>query len=100
MQAQGRGDAWVELSADEGAGYDEYDEIDLSLIEPLIAKPSSPGNVVAVREVAGLKVDQVIVGSSVNSSFRDLMVLQASLTEDAPRWISTCESGSRQVIEI
>ena len=45
-----------------------------SKLEPLIAKPSSPGNVVPVREVAGIKVDQVIVGSSVNSSFRDLMV--------------------------
>jgi len=46
------------------------DEIDLSKIEPLIARPSSPGNVVTVHEVAGIKVDQVIVGSSVNSSFR------------------------------
>jgi len=70
LKAQGRGEAWVELSADAGAEYDEYDEIDLSKVEPLIAKPSSPGNVVTVREVAGLKVDQVIVGSSVNSSFR------------------------------
>ncbi len=43
-------------------------------MEPLIACPSSPGNVVPVREVAGIRVDQVIVGSSVNSSFRDLMV--------------------------
>ena len=72
--AQGRGEAWRELAADEGAEYDEHDEIDLAKIEPLIAKPSSPGNVVPVREVAGTKVDQVIVGSSVNSSFRDLMV--------------------------
>ncbi len=46
----------------------------LSKLEPLIAKPSSPGNVVPVREIAGIKVDQAIVGSSVNSSFRDLMV--------------------------
>ena len=53
--AQGRGDAWVEWSADAGAGYDEHDEIDLSRVEPLIAKPASPGNVVPVREVAGLK---------------------------------------------
>jgi aconitate hydratase len=74
LESQGRGDAWTELSADGDATYDENDEIDLSNLEPLIACPSSPGNVVPVSEVAGLKVDQTIVGSSVNSSFRDLMV--------------------------
>ena len=63
-----------EVITDPGCDYDEHAEIDLSQIEPLIACPSSPGNVKAVREVAGTKVDQVIVGSSVNSSFRDLMV--------------------------
>lgn len=101
LKAQGREDAWIELHADEGAGYDEYDEIDLAKVEPLIAKPSSPGNVVPVREIAGLKVDQVIVGSSVNSSFRDLMVV-ARIIEDrhtAP-WTSLhVNPGSRQVIE-
>jgi aconitate hydratase len=74
LVAQGRGDAWKELAADEGAEYDEYDEIDLSQVEPLIACPTSPGNIKTVREVAGIKVDQTITGSSVNSSFRDLMV--------------------------
>ena len=89
------------MSADEGAEYDEYDEIDLSRVEPLIAKPSSPGNVVPVREVAGLKVDQAIVGSSVNSSFRDLMVV-AGIVEGrhAASWTSlNINPGSRQVIE-
>lgn len=75
LKAEGREEAWVELSADEGAEYDEHDEIDLSSLEPLIACPSSPGNVVPVREVAGTRVDQVIVGSSANGSFRDLMVV-------------------------
>ncbi len=101
LEAQGRGDAWVELTADDGAEYDEHDEIDLSKLEPLIAKPSSPGNVVPVREVAGLKVDQVIVGSSVNSSFRDLMVV-ARIVEGkrASAWTSFhVNPGSRQVIE-
>jgi aconitate hydratase len=74
LEAQGRGKDWVPFDADEGAEYDEQVQIDLSKLEPLIAKPSSPGNVVSVREVAGIKVDQAIVGSSVNSSFRDLMV--------------------------
>jgi len=75
LVSQGRGDGWLPLAADEGAVYDEYDEIDLSTLEPLIACPSSPDNVVPVREVAGTKVDQVIVGSSVNSSYRDLMTV-------------------------
>jgi len=75
LVSQGRGDGWQPLATDEGAVYDEYDEIDLSALEPLIACPSSPDNVVPVREVAGTKVDQVIVGSSVNSSYRDLMTV-------------------------
>ena len=72
LEAQGRRRVELSCSADEGADYDEHDEIDLSVLEPLIAKPNSPGNVVSVREIAGLKVDQVIVGSSVNSSFQRL----------------------------
>jgi aconitate hydratase len=75
LVSQGRGGSWQPLTADEGATYDEYDEIDLSALEPLIACPSSPDNVVAVREVAGTKIDQVLAGSSVNSSFRDLMTV-------------------------
>ncbi len=101
LTAQGRAAAWVPLSADEGAEYDEYAEIDLSKVEPLIAKPSSPGNVVPVREVAGTKVDQVIVGSSVNSSFRDLMVTSKMLEG---RTVHSevhfhVNPGSRQVLE-
>ena len=53
LKSQGRGDAWREILADENAEYDEYEEINLSALEPLIALPSSPGNVVPVREVAG-----------------------------------------------
>ena len=101
LEAQGRGGAWVELAADEGAAYDEYDEIDLSTLEPLIACPSSPGNVVPVRKVAGIKVDQVIVGSSVNSSFRDLMVV-AKMMEGRhchPETSLNVNPGSRQVLE-
>ena len=101
LEAQGRAAAWRELSADEGAGYDEYDEINLSEVEPLIACPSSPGNVVPVREVAGLKVDQVIAGSSANSSFRDLMVV-AKIMEGRhchPNTSLHINPGSRQVLE-
>ncbi len=101
LVAQGRGGAWVPLGADEGAEYDEYDEIDLAKLEPLIAKPSSPGNVVTVREVAGIKVDQAIVGSSVNSSYRDLMI-SAKMLEGRrvhPETNFHVNPGSREVIE-
>ncbi len=53
LKAQGREEDWIELVADEGATYDLHEEINLSELEPLIAKPSSPGNVVPVTEVAG-----------------------------------------------
>ena len=101
LSAQGRGDVWVPLAADEGAAYDEYAEIDLSKVEPLIAKPSSPGNVVPVREAAGTRVDQVIVGSSVNSSFRDLMVTAKMLEGRRvhPETNFHVNPGSRQVLE-
>jgi aconitate hydratase len=101
LVAQGRGEAWTPLEADKGAAYDETDEIDLSTVEPLIACPSSPGNVVPVREVAGLEVHQVIIGSSVNSSFRDLMV-GARIMEGRHRHPDTSfhvNPGSRQVLE-
>jgi predicted aconitate hydratase len=101
LDAQGRGESWAPLSADPDASYDEYDEIDLSSLEPLIACPSSPGNVVPVREVAGLKVDQVIVGSSVNSSFRDLMTVCKILDgrRVAPNISFNINPGSRQALE-
>ncbi len=101
LVAQGRGTAWTPLSADEGADYDEQIEIDLSNLEPLIAKPTSPGNVVPVREIAGLKVDQAIVGSSVNSSFRDLMVAARMLENRRvhPNTSFHVNPGSRQVLE-
>ena len=101
LAAQGRDGAWVPLAADKGAKYDQYDEIDLSSLEPLIACPSSPGNVVKVSEVAGLKVDQVIVGSSVNSSFRDLMVVADIMKgrHSHPDTTFHINPGSRQVLE-
>ena len=101
LEAQGRGSAWIPLTADEGEAYDEQIEIDLSKLEPLIAKPTSPGNVVRVREVAGIKVDQAIVGSSVNSSFRDLMVAARMLEGRRvhPEVNFHVNPGSRQVVE-
>ena len=71
----GRPDEFTELLADEGAQYDLEEHIDLSTLEPLIAKPSSPGNVVPVREAAGEEVFQVVVGSSANPGLRDFAVV-------------------------
>lgn len=101
LVSQGRGDSWQALAADDGAEYDEYDEIDLTTLEPLIACPSSPDNVVPVREVEGTKVDQVIVGSSVNSSYRDLMTA-CRIVEGkrvAPGVHFHVNPGSRQALE-
>jgi aconitate hydratase len=101
LQAQGRGDAHVPLHADDGAAYDEQAEIDLSKMEPLIACPTSPGNVVAVREVAGKPVHQVIIGSSTNSSYCDLMVVAQTLRGKMvhPNLSFHVNPGSRQVLE-
>jgi aconitate hydratase len=74
LVAQGRGDAWVEIVADADATYDEYDAIDLSTLEPLIACPSSPDNVVPVRDVAGREIYQAYIGSSANPGFRDFAI--------------------------
>ncbi len=74
LRMQGREDAWREITADPDAAYDEHDEIDLSGLVPLIALPSSPGNVVTVESVAGKEIYQSYLGSSANPGFRDLAV--------------------------
>jgi aconitate hydratase len=72
---EGREMDWTALQADPGAAYDEVEELDLSSLEPLIALPSSPGNVVPVRQVAGQEIYQAYVGSSANPGFRDFAVV-------------------------
>ena len=74
LRQQQREDAWRELVADSDAAYDAHEEINLSELEPLIALPSSPGNVVPVREVAGQEIYQSYVGSSANPGFRDFAI--------------------------
>jgi len=81
LRRQGRSDAYQELVADKGCDYDVHDSIDLSSLEPLIAKPSSPGNVVPVREVAGEPVYQAYVGSSANPGYRDF-AMAAKMVEN------------------
>jgi aconitate hydratase len=74
LREQERGQDWSELVADPDAEYDRYEEIDLSALEPLIAKPSSPGNVVPVREIAGEPIYQSYIGSSANPGYRDFAI--------------------------
>ena len=75
LRMEERADDFVELVAEPDASYDVTDTIDLSTLEPLIAKPSSPGNVVPVREVAGEDVYQVVIGSSANPGLRDFAIV-------------------------
>lgn len=74
LKRQGREADWTELLADQDATYDKYDEINLSELEPMVAKPSSPGNVVPVTEVAGTPIYQSYIGSSANPGYRDFAV--------------------------
>ena len=75
LEAQGRGETWRELKADKNAQYDLHEELDLSKLEPLIACPSSPGNVLPVTEVAGREIYQSMVGSSANPGMRDFAIV-------------------------
>ncbi|MBP1948679.1 aconitate hydratase [Virgibacillus litoralis] len=75
LAQQDRQDDWVELVADNDATYDSYDEINLSELVPLIAKPSSPGNVVPVSDIAGTPIYQSYIGSSANPGYRDFAVV-------------------------
>lgn len=101
LRSQGREESWVELVADADARYDEVLEIDLASLEPLIACPSSPDNVVKVKEVAGRPVSQVLVGSCSNSSLRDLLVVARTLSgRQVSHEVSfEINPGSRQVLE-
>ena len=74
LRAQDREQDWTELEPDPDAGYDVHEQIDLSEVEPLVALPSSPGNVVPVTEVAGEPLSQAYVGSSANPGYRDFAV--------------------------
>jgi aconitate hydratase len=100
LEAQQRPDDFVELGADEGAEYDEYEHIALDELEPMVAQPHSPGNVVPVSEVAGTKVYQVCIGSSANSGFEDLAIAAAVLKDKsvATDLVMTVTPGSRQIL--
>jgi aconitate hydratase len=90
------------LAADRDCDYDEHETLALDALEPLIARPSSPGDVVPVREVAGTPVAQVCIGSSVNSGYEDLAIVAAVLTQEAlpPGLALTVTPGSRQILDV
>jgi aconitate hydratase len=102
LRAQGREDEFVELAAEPGAAYDELETIEIDDLEPLIALPSSPGNVVQVAEASGTPARQVCVGSSVNSSYEDVAVIAAVLCGHIlpPELDLTVSPGSRQILDM
>ena len=102
LEAQGRGDAFSPLAADEDAEYDQLIEIDLAKVVPLAACPSSPDNVKPISELAGIKVGQVIIGSCTNSSYRDLAMVAQVLKgrRVSPNLTLAIAPGSRQVLEM
>jgi aconitate hydratase len=102
LRAVGRERDWVELGADEDASYAGTIEVDLSSVEPLAARPHSPDNVVAVRELAGTKINQACIGSCTNSSYR-IMRQAASILRGrtVARGVSLLVNpGSKQVYEM
>ena len=101
LDAQGRGEEWAALAADEDTRWAELEEIDLAALEPLVAMPGSPGNVERVVDVAGLEAVQVCVGSSVNSSYEDLAVVAAVVAKFGvhPRLDLTVTPGSREILD-
>ena len=100
LRGEGREGDFTELTADPGAGYDVTEEIDLSSLEPLIARPGSPGDVVPVREAAGEEVHQVVVGSSANPGLRDFAVVAAIMRgrQAHPRVSFDVNPTSRQIL--
>ncbi|GAA1870874.1 aconitate hydratase [Actinomadura bangladeshensis] len=100
LRAEGREDDFTEIVADPDASYDVTGEIDLSGLEPLIARPSSPGDVVPVREAAGEEVHQVVVGSSANPGLRDFASVAAIVKgrQVHPRVSLDVNPTSRQIL--
>ena len=77
LEGVGRGGDWTSLAADDGCADDGHAAIDRSVLVPMIAKPSSPGHVVPVSEVAGTEIHQAYIGSSAKPGFRDFAVAAA-----------------------
>ena len=102
LAAQRREDQWTELAADPGAAYDRVIDLDLGSLVPRVAKPHSPDSIATVKELTGTKVDQVMIGSCTNSSYRDLMIVASLLKGKRvhPDVSLGVAPGSRQVLEM
>lgn len=100
MKAQRRENDWTPLCADEDAVYDEEILIDLSTLEPLVACPHSPDNVKTVKELEGMKIDQVCIGSCTNSSLLDMLKVAYILKGKTvhPDVSLSIAPGSKQVL--
>jgi aconitate hydratase len=102
LKAQGREKDWTGLNADGDAEYSEIIDLDLSRIEPVIAQPHSPDNVVSVRELGGKKVDQVCIGSCTNSSYKSMKevasILRGRTVAEGVNLL--INPGSKQVYEM
>jgi aconitate hydratase len=101
LKAQGREKDWVEIRADPDAHYEKEIDLNLDEIVPLTAYPHSPGNVKTIKEVEGMEVDQVCLGSCTNSSYKDLMTVAHILKGKTahPNVSFVIAPGSRQVLE-
>ncbi len=102
LEAEGRGEDFVELSSDEDAVYDKVIDINLSELKPLIACPHSPDNIVTVESLKGTKVDQVCIGSCTNSSLLDMLKVAALLKGKVidPSVSLSISPGSKQVLSM
>ncbi|MEN2995168.1 MAG: aconitate hydratase, partial [Thermodesulfovibrio sp.] len=102
LKAQGRQHQWIPLEADEDAEYSEIIEINLSEIEPMIAQPHSPDNVVPVRQLKGTKIHQVCIGSCTNSSYKMMKTVSSILKNKTVHEEVTLliNPGSKQVYEM
>ena len=101
LKAQDREKEWIELKADDNAEYEKVIDLDLSEIFPLTAYPHSPGNIKTVKELEGMEVDQVCLGSCTNSSYKDLITVANILKgkKAHPNVSFVIAPGSKQVLE-
>ncbi|TRZ45267.1 aconitate hydratase [Robertkochia solimangrovi] len=101
LRSQHREHDWIELKADPGCNYDLQEVIVLDDLVPLIAKPTSPGNVVPVSEVSGKSISQVVIGSSANPGLRDFWIAGAIVADKniAPEVSFDINPTSRQIIQ-
>ena len=102
LKAQRREGEWTAVAADGDAEYEKVIDLNLGSVVPLMAKPHSPDNIGTVKDLAGTKVDQVMVGSCTNSSYRDLMIVASMLRGRRvyPDLSFGVAPGSRQVLEM